>query len=72
MNTNILPIALLAFFVLLFICKAASESAADHAAMKNYTEDIKTHPYRHDYVPIPQSEVNEFYKTTTVLNPKNP
>lgn len=65
MNTNILPIALLAFFIVLFAWKASAEFAADQAAMKDYKEDIRLHPYHHDYVPIPLAEFSAFYKDST-------
>jgi hypothetical protein len=67
MNTNILPIALLVFFVILFVWKAAAESASDHAAMKDYKTDIRLHPYQHDYIPIPQNEISEFYKSSAAV-----
>ena len=69
MNTNILPIALLALFIVLFAVKASSESAADQAAMKGYKEEIKLHPYQDDYIPIAQGELNEFYKDSTGFKP---
>jgi len=76
MNTNTLPIALLALFIVLFAWKAIAESAADQAAMKDYKEDIKLHPYQYDYVPISGNEINEYYKDSTgvkpvVLSPKH-
>jgi hypothetical protein len=65
MKKNILPIALLIFFIALFVYKAASEYSSDHAAMKDYRAEVKLHPYQKHYTPVPQNLINKYYNTTT-------
>jgi len=64
---NKLIIALFVFFMALFAYKAITESISDSAAMRAYNEDIKLHPYQHDYVPISPGLENGYYKDTTAL-----